>query len=257
MPWRSLGSFLQGGLAKAGRPRVSFESLGPRIGLAGHFFGLLLALLNDEVGRMALDDALDLQHLMPRDDREASRLGPDRLVLGQGRRDRLRAVGGAALANEADRRLNLNLEELLGHFGHTLVDLAIERLVAGETLLSFPHGEIVPIRPSAGKGSTPSEWACALKLQRMGVSSDMPPEDVFREANEEIAEKARELELQQPIPFLCECSDKRCFAHVFLTLEQYADARSDPQRYLTIAGHEVVGAMVIAKHDRFALAEKI
>jgi hypothetical protein len=91
----------------------------------------------------------------------------------------------------------------------------------------------------------------------MGVSSDMPPEDVFREANEEIAEKARELELQQPIPFLCECSDKRCFAHVFLTLEQYADARSDPQRYLTIAGHEVVGAMVIAKHDRFALAEKI
>ena len=82
-------------------------------------------------------------------------------------------------------------------------------------------------------------------------------EDVFREANERIGEKARELELQQPIPFLCECSNKLCFAHMLLTLEQYAEARSDPQRYLTIAGHEVEGAIVIAKDDRFALAEKI
>jgi hypothetical protein len=82
-------------------------------------------------------------------------------------------------------------------------------------------------------------------------------EDVFREANERIAEKARELELQQPIPFLCECSDKRCFAHLLLTLDQYGGARSDPRRYLTIAGHEVQGAMVIAENDRFALATKI
>jgi len=48
----------------------------------------------------------------------------------------------------------------------------------------------------------------------------MQTEDVFREANERIAEKAHELELQQPIPFLCECSDKRCFAH----LRSYARA---------------------------------
>ena len=86
---------------------------------------------------------------------------------------------------------------------------------------------------------------------------ELLPEDVFREANERIAEKARELELQQPIPFLCECSDKHCFAHLLLTLDQYGGARSDPQRYLTIAGHEVRGAMVIAEDDRFALAKKI
>ena len=85
----------------------------------------------------------------------------------------------------------------------------------------------------------------------------MQPEDVFREANERIAEKARELDLQQPVPFLCECSNKRCFMHMLLTLEQYGGARADPQRYLTIAGHEVEGAIVIAKDDRFALAEKI
>ena len=85
----------------------------------------------------------------------------------------------------------------------------------------------------------------------------MQTEDVFREANERIAEKALELELQQPIPFLCECSNKRCFMHMLLTLEQYGVARADPQRYLIIAGHEVEGAIVIAKDDRFALAEKI
>jgi hypothetical protein len=85
----------------------------------------------------------------------------------------------------------------------------------------------------------------------------MQAEDVFREANERIAERAGELELQQPIPFLCECSDKRCFAHIFLTLEQYEEVRADPWRYLTIVGHEVAGAVVIAKDGRFALAEKI
>lgn len=85
----------------------------------------------------------------------------------------------------------------------------------------------------------------------------MLAEDVFREANERIAEKARELGLQQPLPFLCECSDKSCFARVLLDREEYDEARADPQRYLTIAGHEVAGAMVIASGERFALAEKI
>ena len=85
----------------------------------------------------------------------------------------------------------------------------------------------------------------------------MLAEDVFRSANERIAEEAREAELEQPIPFLCECSDKRCYARLFLMLEEYEQARSDPERYLTVAGHEVAGAMVIARDDRFALVEKI
>jgi hypothetical protein len=82
-------------------------------------------------------------------------------------------------------------------------------------------------------------------------------EDFFREANERIAEKARELQMQPPIPFLCECSDKRCVGRLHLTLEEYEEARSDSQRYLTIPSHEVVGALVIAQDERFALAEKL
>lgn len=85
----------------------------------------------------------------------------------------------------------------------------------------------------------------------------MLAEDVFRDANERIAEKARELALDQPIPFLCECSDERCFGRLLLDPKEYEDVRSDAQRYLTIPGHEISGAMVIASDDRFALAEKI
>ena len=72
----------------------------------------------------------------------------------------------------------------------------------------------------------------------------MRAEDVFRNANESVAAKARELDfgLDRPLPFLCECSDTRCFAHIMLTIEEYEEARSDPQRYLTISGHDVRGA---------------
>jgi hypothetical protein len=67
-------------------------------------------------------------------------------------------------------------------------------------------------------------------------------QDVFRNANEGVAAKARELELDQALPFLCECPDKRCFARISLTVEEYEEARSDPRRYLTIPGHQTRAA---------------
>lgn len=81
-------------------------------------------------------------------------------------------------------------------------------------------------------------------------------ENVFREANESIAAKARELRMEPPIPFLCECSDRRCFARIPLTLDEYDEARAGPQRYLTTSGHRVDGASIIAQDEHFALAEK-
>jgi hypothetical protein len=77
---------------------------------------------------------------------------------------------------------------------------------------------------------TPQVW-------RLGIQV----EDVFRNANERIAEKARELRMEPPIPFLCECSDRRCFAGVLLTIAEYDEERAAPERYVTIAGHEVEG----------------
>jgi hypothetical protein len=47
----------------------------------------------------------------------------------------------------------------------------------------------------------------------MGRGPAVQVEDVFRDANEQVAAKARALEYRTPIPFLCECSDPRCFIH--------------------------------------------
>ena len=70
----------------------------------------------------------------------------------------------------------------------------------------------------------------------------MRAEEVFREANERVAAKAGELKFAQPLPFLCECRDRHCFARISLTLEEYEQVRSDPRRYLTIPGHDTGAA---------------
>ncbi|MFL5920877.1 MAG: hypothetical protein ACJ75Q_13700 [Gaiellaceae bacterium] len=85
----------------------------------------------------------------------------------------------------------------------------------------------------------------------------MQAEDVFRSANDRIAEKGRELGWRFPVPFLCECSERRCFARVELTLEEYEQLRSHAQRYLTVPGHEVDGAVLLEQNERVAYAEKL
>jgi hypothetical protein len=87
--------------------------------------------------------------------------------------------------------------------------------------------------------------------------SGMRPEDIFRRANDRIAEKGRELNWRFPVPFLCECSDLQCFARIELTLEAYDELRSHPQRYLTAPRHEVDDAFLIEREETFAFAEKL
>ena len=82
-------------------------------------------------------------------------------------------------------------------------------------------------------------------------------EEVFRSANDRIAEKGRELGWRISVPFLCECSERRCFGRVELTLEEYELLRSHPQRYLTVPGHEVEGAVLLEQNERVAYAEKL
>jgi len=82
-------------------------------------------------------------------------------------------------------------------------------------------------------------------------------EDVFRRANEEIADLGRTHGWRFPIPFLCECADRRCFARLELTLEVYEDLRSDPKRYLTVPGHEIPAGLVIEQNATYALTEKL
>jgi hypothetical protein len=48
----------------------------------------------------------------------------------------------------------------------------------------------------------------------------------FRSANDRIAKEARTLDLDGPIPFLCECDDTTCYAIVRLDVAGYAECRS-------------------------------
>jgi hypothetical protein len=84
----------------------------------------------------------------------------------------------------------------------------------------------------------------------------VPAEDVFRNANKHVAAKARELEVRSPIPFLCECSDPRCFSDIVLTLDEY-EHTAGPQRYMTVPGHIIGGTAPVAEDGRFVLVAKL
>jgi hypothetical protein len=90
-------------------------------------------LLNDGIRRLAADDQLDLDVLMPGSDDEANALAPDVLVLPQCEADPFEAVSGRALADE------LILVES-AHLKSFLLDRIIHRaeddLVPGETLFA-------------------------------------------------------------------------------------------------------------------------
>ena len=85
----------------------------------------------------------------------------------------------------------------------------------------------------------------------------MQTEDLFRSANDAIAEKGQQSGWTLPGPFLCECSDLRCLARVELTLEAYAELRSHPGRYVLAPGHEVADAIEIRRTTAFTLVEKL
>jgi hypothetical protein len=85
----------------------------------------------------------------------------------------------------------------------------------------------------------------------------MESEAVFRHANERIADRAAEQAWSDPIPFICECSDIRCFARLELTLEEYGSAREHSEQYLIKPGHQLSGGIIIEQDDRVALVEKL
>ena len=84
----------------------------------------------------------------------------------------------------------------------------------------------------------------------------LPNEGIFREANERIAESARNLSLSGPAPFLCECEDGHCTELIPLELAEYEAARSHPERFFTAPGHSISSAQVVEENDRFQLIDK-
>ena len=66
----------------------------------------------------------------------------------------------------------------------------------------------------------------------------MLDENPFAAANEQIVSKARELEIDGPIPLLCECADVRCRELVPTELSDFEAVRSPPAESILLTGHE-------------------
>jgi hypothetical protein len=84
----------------------------------------------------------------------------------------------------------------------------------------------------------------------------------FREANDGIEAVAIEhhFDRNQRVPFICECSDARCFEIVSVTLDEYEYVRSNGRWFVHAIGHEeaVDGAVVTVEcHTDFVVVEKV
>lgn len=73
----------------------------------------------------------------------------------------------------------------------------------------------------------------------MGISDDRVATNdaTFRNANERIFESAREYDVTEAIPFLCECEDPACTAIVRLSAAEYERIRGEPGRFFNTPGH--------------------
>ena len=80
-------------------------------------------------------------------------------------------------------------------------------------------------------------------------------EQLFRDANEQIDDRRRELEVGGRTPYLCECEDPQCTQLIRLTLEEYGEARADDQKFIIAVGHPTRGS-VRAERDGYLVVHK-
>ena len=86
-------------------------------------------------------------------------------------------------------------------------------------------------------------------LAETSAHSSGRPEET-RARNERIAASARvhHFDFSVPVPFICECDDKRCEQLIRLTLVEYARVR-DACDHLTAPGHQIDGATIVRVKD--------
>ena len=86
-------------------------------------------------------------------------------------------------------------------------------------------------------------------------------ESRFRDANGKIADTAeRLLASSDPIPFLCECADRGCFAVVNLSAPDYQEVRGNPRWFLHHPSHDPAAdetETLVERRDSHLIMEKV
>lgn len=84
-------------------------------------------------------------------------------------------------------------------------------------------------------------------------------EAIFRDANEQIERRARELDFPEAVPFICECGQPECRQLVRLMLDDYEAVRADSKHFFVLPGHDSAAgqsARVVGRHDTYLVLEK-
>lgn len=85
---------------------------------------------------------------------------------------------------------------------------------------------------------------------------------LFRAANEEIASVAGEhgLDEDRSVPFICECSDRRCTQLIRVPLDEYRSVRRNPRHFIHAKGHEAFvpsAVRTVRECGDYAVVEKV
>jgi hypothetical protein len=94
-----------------------------------------------------------------------------------------------------------------------------------------------------------------LSAERIGRN-----DAIFRKANEAIAEAADDAEVDEQVPFICECADPACTEIIRMSVEEYSEIRSDPRHFLNAPGHQGASqgwGQVIEEGDGYVVVAKI
>jgi hypothetical protein len=78
----------------------------------------------------------------------------------------------------------------------------------------------------------------------------------FREANERLGDKRRELDVPGHTPFLCECGDPGCTQPIRLSLAEYEHVRSRANWFLVAVGHESRNGAAAEEHGAYEIVAK-
>jgi hypothetical protein len=82
-------------------------------------------------------------------------------------------------------------------------------------------------------------------------------EERFARANAQIETTAGSMELEGPVPFLCECSDARCTKIIHLSLDSYRTAKADGAAFMLLPGHiDANVERIVSEGDGFVLVKK-
>jgi hypothetical protein len=81
-------------------------------------------------------------------------------------------------------------------------------------------------------------------------------EALFRDANEQIDHRRRDLGVAEPTPYICECSREGCMELVRISADEYVAVRTKPMHFLQVPGHADDHERVVAERDGYVVVEK-